>query len=220
VAGPGDAAPDGAVGAGGEAGAAPSDTAAPEDVAPADVRVVDMGPVVDVAMSGTGGRSTRAPARSPRTRRAAGCMAPTRAAPLRRPIWFRSTSTARADLVCYGVDYFMRLDNNLIQFVRMRPAGSSFQFVVASGTVASASDGSWHHATGVADAAGTRMWVDGRRVDADATALPFTYTAGSSFTVGRSTAGKQPFEGSLDDVRVYNRALTDSEIKALALGAD
>jgi hypothetical protein len=135
-------------------------------------------------------------------------------------VWFRTTSIAQSDLVCYGVDYFMRLDNGGIQFVRLRPPGSSSKFLLATGPVPSASDGAWHHATGVADAAGTRIWMDGKRVDTDATSLPFTYTAGSSFTVGRSNAGKQPFEGSLDDVRFYSRALTDSEIKALALGAD
>jgi hypothetical protein len=135
-------------------------------------------------------------------------------------VWFRTTATTRADLVCYGADYFIRLETGTIQFARRRPAGSSTSFLVASGAAATATDGAWHHATGLADAAGTHIWMDGKRIDSDATALPFTYTAGAAFSVGRSSAGNQPFEGLLDDVRVYNRALSDSEIKALALGAD
>jgi hypothetical protein len=62
--------------------------------------------------------------------------------------------------------------------------------------------------------------MDGRRVDSDVSALPFTYAGDSSFSVGRSSSGSQPLEGWLDDVRVYDRALTDEEIKALALGAN
>jgi hypothetical protein len=135
-------------------------------------------------------------------------------------VWFRTSAVARADLVCYGADYFIRLENGMIGFVRRRPPGSSTTLLTAAGAAPTATDGAWHHAIGVADATGTRIWMDGKRIDSDGTSLPFTYTAGVAFTAGRSSTGFQPFEGALDDVRVYNRALTDSEITALALGAD
>jgi hypothetical protein len=62
--------------------------------------------------------------------------------------------------------------------------------------------------------------MDGRRVNAEGAALPLTYTPGATFSVGRAVDDDQAFEGWLDEVRVYDRALTDDEIKALALGAN
>jgi hypothetical protein len=114
----------------------------------------------------------------------------------------------------------MRHELGTLGFVRRRPPGSSSNYLIASGAAPTAADGTWHHAAGVADAAGTRIWMDGKRLDTDVTSVPFTYTAGSPFTVGGAASGSQAFEGWLDDVRVYDRTLTDSEIKALALGAD
>lgn len=134
--------------------------------------------------------------------------------------WLRTTSSARADLVCYGSDYFIRYSNGVLEFVRRRPAGSSPASLSASGPAAGGHDGAWHHVTGVADASGTSIWMDGKRVNRDGTPLPLSYTAGSAFSVGMSASGNQRLDGWLDDVRVYNRVLTDDEIKALALGAN
>jgi hypothetical protein len=134
-------------------------------------------------------------------------------------VWFRTTQTTRVDLVCFGSDYFLRYASGVLEFVRRRPAGSTPIYVTASGN-AVAHDGAWHNAVGVADLTGTRVWLDGRRVNIDVSQLPFTYMAGSAFSVGRSAAGNQPLEGLIDEVRVYDRALGDDEVKALALGAN
>jgi len=87
-------------------------------------------------------------------------------------------------------------------------------------------DGQWHHVTGVFDNGTLMVFIDGK--------LDNTTTAGSTFGTGntrygfvgvRSEAdvfdGNQndpgwPFAGNLDDVRIYERALSQAEIVNLA----
>ena len=133
-------------------------------------------------------------------------------------VWFRTTQTTRADLVCNGLDYFIRFAAPEVEFVRRRPAGGSDGHVTATGNAASAFDGAWHHAAGVATPTSTAMFIDGRMVARDGSSVPFTYLSGS-VNVGRNAAASLNFEGSLDDVRIYARALSADEIAALAAGA-
>ena len=74
-------------------------------------------------------------------------------------------------------------------------------------------DGKWHMGTFTTDGATTRVYVDGRL---DATnAQTFNTTVG----VGQGRIGsdfnERHFPGTLDDMRIYNRALTATEIKQL-----
>jgi hypothetical protein len=135
-------------------------------------------------------------------------------------VWFRTTQTTQGDLVSHGKDYFIRLDaDDLLEFVRRRPPGSSSTWLSASGKAPAANDGQWHHAAGVASADGdTVIYMDGAPVNTDSQGLPFTYVTPSSLIVGRSMAGSHPFDGWLDEVRIYDRALTVDEIGALARG--
>ena len=71
-------------------------------------------------------------------------------------------------------------------------------------------DGKWHMGTFTTDGATTRVYVDGRL---DATnAQTFNTTVG----VGQGRIGsdfnERHFPGTLDDMRIYNRALTATEI--------
>jgi Concanavalin A-like lectin/glucanases superfamily len=47
------------------------------------------------------------------------------------------------------------------------------------------------------------------------TSFSATYTADSSVRIGNSTAFNEPTNGALDDVRIYNRALSATEVKQL-----
>jgi hypothetical protein len=133
-------------------------------------------------------------------------------------VWFRTTQTTRSDPVCYGADYFIRFMPPEVEFARRRPAGGSINYVTATGNAPSAFDGQWHHAAGVATPTSTAMFIDGRMVARDGSSVPFTYLSGS-FSAGRNAAASLNFEGWLDDVRVYARALTVQEVAALAAGA-
>jgi hypothetical protein len=135
-------------------------------------------------------------------------------------VWFRTTQTTRGDLVSHGGDYFIRWDVEDMEFVRRRPPGSASSLVSAAGVAPAANDGRWHHAAGVASVDGdTEIYLDGVRIDHDISRLPFTYAAApSALIVGRAMSGGQPFDGWLDEVRIYDRALSAAEIQALARG--
>lgn len=134
-------------------------------------------------------------------------------------VWFRTTLTGRADLLGHGSDYFLRIMSGEIEFVRRRPTGSSADiYITASGLAPTATDGQWHHAAGVASTGSIAMYLDGALIARKDEAVPFTYLA-RDFTVGRAASAGLSFEGSLDDVRIYNRALAEAEIRALAAGA-
>lgn len=81
-------------------------------------------------------------------------------------------------------------------------------------------DGKWHHSMNVVDANGMTMYVDGIVVATSSwTAAPSVTTSVSIGRIGEAHANAD-FPGSLDDIRVYNRALSAQEVKTLyKLGA-
>ena len=69
--------------------------------------------------------------------------------------------------------------------------------------------GEWHHVVLVANQTGVRASLDGARVSS---ASPFTLQ--SNF-VELGTRGTNWFDGRIDEVRIYARALKNSEIMDL-----
>src|SRR3989442_5415987 len=77
-------------------------------------------------------------------------------------------------------------------------------------------DGEWHHAAAVLISGLVRLYVDGILVAQDTT-NPITSVRTSTQTmVGRVASD---FQGDIDEVRVYGRALTDAEVAAIASGS-
>ncbi|OGF80556.1 hypothetical protein A2930_03115 [Candidatus Giovannonibacteria bacterium RIFCSPLOWO2_01_FULL_45_34] len=82
-------------------------------------------------------------------------------------------------------------------------------------------DGLWHHAVGIIDRATqtSRLYVDNILQDSDSISTfgAFTLTGNPFFIGARDGGGSDSvhFPGSIDDVRVYNRALSADEIKRL-----
>ncbi|MCA9490718.1 MAG: hypothetical protein KC621_12395 [Myxococcales bacterium] len=74
-------------------------------------------------------------------------------------------------------------------------------------------DGAWHHVVGVFDGTARHIYVDGQWVDSlvDGTAA----LTAESFQIG-SAGHTDYFRGELDDVRVYDVALTAGEVMAAA----
>jgi hypothetical protein len=74
-------------------------------------------------------------------------------------------------------------------------------------------DGSWHHVVGVYDGNEVRVYYDGEVGETTAALSGNTYVSNQDFKI--SDTGGAPWEGIIDEVRVYNRALSAREIKAL-----
>jgi hypothetical protein len=77
--------------------------------------------------------------------------------------------------------------------------------------------GQWHHIAGVYDANAGRIYVDGVMRGSIASAgIPTPTTIWKIGNVSGGGTGTGFFQGAIDDVRVYNRALTGAEIAALS----
>jgi len=86
-------------------------------------------------------------------------------------------------------------------------------------------DGSWHHIAFTFDSGALKLYTDGvedaspTKTDDDAVAsIPINT---NPVTVGiLSDLTTLPFNGSMDDVRIYNKALTQTEIQSIMTGYD
>jgi hypothetical protein len=76
-------------------------------------------------------------------------------------------------------------------------------------------DGEWHHisVTAVADGELT-LYVDGSEQTTEPIDGPL-YTGSGKTWIGQSPSQVRPLNGAVDDVRIYDRALSDSEVTAL-----
>lgn len=77
-------------------------------------------------------------------------------------------------------------------------------------------DGKWHHVAAVYDGTHEAIYIDGN-LDVACPCSGFPSVDGSSVEIGSSSdAPTRTFNGELNDLRIYNRALSSSEIKILA----
>lgn len=82
--------------------------------------------------------------------------------------------------------------------------------------------GAWHHVAGTWDGAMMRLYVDGNQVAASAFAGPMQYDD-NPVLIGADDNNPDDlpdngFDGVIDDVRIYNRALSRDEIRELVKG--
>ena len=77
-------------------------------------------------------------------------------------------------------------------------------------------DGVWHHAAAVLRSGLVRIYVDGVLVAQDTTNPIISVRTSTQTIVGQVASN---FAGDIDEVLVFSRALSDSEIAALASGS-
>ena len=124
-----------------------------------------------------------------------------------------------AELVSGGNNYILRLRaGGDVEFSKHPATGSSVQCrAPAPGSL----DGNWHHVAAVASATtGVEVYFDGARICTVSNTENISYDAGIGFWVGRhgGTETQWDFDGNIDEVRVYNRALSAAEVTVLAQG--
>jgi hypothetical protein len=73
--------------------------------------------------------------------------------------------------------------------------------------------GDWHQIVAVYDANAVDIYVDGIRYSTQVTGVFFDQAAGSQFTIGDSGHEENPYGGLIDDVKVYDRAMTPDEVR-------
>lgn len=77
-------------------------------------------------------------------------------------------------------------------------------------------DGNWHHVLITFNGSNVYMYVDGVKNSGWSWAHTIAYVAaGDNLLLGNNTASSLPLNGELDEVGIWNRALTDSEAAEL-----
>ncbi len=80
-------------------------------------------------------------------------------------------------------------------------------------------DGRWHLVAATYDGASIRFFADGRQVGSAPASGPLDTAGSSPAYIGSSSASAEFFPGGIDDVRIYNRALSPEQIRAMAKGS-
>ncbi len=96
-------------------------------------------------------------------------------------------------------------------------SGGGLGFYTSTVTGASGSipaDDAWHHLAITNDGALTRFWIDGVAAGSSAQGL-VSITTATATTIGKY-AGFAGANGRMDDVRIYDRALSQAEVSLLA----
>ena len=81
----------------------------------------------------------------------------------------------------------------------------------------------WQHVAVVREGGRARLYINGERVQLLTTANRLDIFNDGDLTIGNSdckAATERPFKGLVDELRVYNRALDDKEIRELYFGPD
>jgi len=132
--------------------------------------------------------------------------------------WIKSDNTAAFhQIVNYGVGGTNRgwrlITNGTSVMFGVRDGSTTYDAQSAFGTI---SQGEWHHVVGVYDGSTVKVYVDG---ELGTTTASFTgtidYTSPPNLTVGGSETQSNDYDGAIDEVRVYNRALSSTEAEKL-----
>ena len=129
--------------------------------------------------------------------------------------WFKTTDTSRGVLVGTYTNTSLN-DVNLEYYTgRIRghilKSGGGFTDLFSSGHAA-VNDGEWHHTAMVRDGTALRLYLDGQNVGSKADAAGSFVINTSNVFLGRDNrTDSTRFDGSLDNVRIWNVALTPTQ---------
>ena len=99
---------------------------------------------------------------------------------------------------------------------RLKTNGTTTTLIASSGDLPL---NTWYHATATYDGANMRLYLNGVAVGTIAKSGALTTSAAVPASIGRNPDGSNLMNGVIDDVRIYNRALTPAEISAIINGA-
>ena len=104
-----------------------------------------------------------------------------------------------------------RADTNM--FMEAAVSGTSGNYVYC---VTPVDDGQWHHIAAVYDGSEFMIYVDGKKDISEASTGTITVSTYNVFIGENSQATGRFWNGWIDDLRIYDRALSDDEIAALS----
>jgi hypothetical protein len=128
------------------------------------------------------------------------------------PLYQNIVSDHSYDEIEVGPGKILRLYYNELQF----HVGGVFGIDTAIYTrypFESSALGSWHHLVGTYDRLSAKLYVDGVKVDARDYTEPLSVN-NNAVLIGKSGFGEF-FKGGIDEVRIYNRAISENEVQKL-----
>ncbi|MCO7274152.1 LamG-like jellyroll fold domain-containing protein [Cellulosimicrobium cellulans] len=137
--------------------------------------------------------------------------------------WVRPERVATQHVVkkarSYEVDgYELSVASTGRPFFRVNQASSGDAFRVNATSVPVADGSTWTHLVGTFDGARLRLFVNG--VEQGSVAGPAAVgTNALPLAIGDQSGGGYPFQGAVDGVRLYDRALSAAEVAALYAGS-
>lgn len=136
-------------------------------------------------------------------------------------MWFRQTSVGASNKTLFGVDdhagnygFLIYCYNGVVQM----PMGAAWAFHDSASFI---SVNTWHHLAIVVTATDVLIYADGVLSTTTALVSAPTYSGSTpNLTIGSdydtNTGYRNFFDGSISDVRIYNRALSAAEVARLA----
>ena len=141
--------------------------------------------------------------------------------------WYRamsldtSSGSIGSEIVNAGDNYVLRLKPSQVDFSKRTDTSTPFFSQCLGSAPSRYLDGGWHHLAGVSTTSGIRVYFDGVQICSNNQGESIRHTEGNNLWVGRHatlSATHNNFEGNIDDVRIYDRALSAAEILSLASG--
>ncbi len=131
-------------------------------------------------------------------------------------VWFRVDvfDTTYQPIVTKGDSSWRIARNSETNNLQWRCNGPNPAFRI-NGTV-NVNDGEWHHAAGTYDGANAWLYMDGKLDGTMATAGVIAKNTQRVFLGANSEQTGRLWKGAIDEVRIYNRALTEAEVRYLA----
>lgn len=128
--------------------------------------------------------------------------------------WIRTKSASSDRIIISGYDgsteyYGMSLNAGSLQ-VSMRDANNN---EIVANTNKNLSDDIWHHVGWVKDGSNIKIFVDGNRTMTVSDTTNAAINPPSGLVVGRCFGTCSNFDGLMDEVRIYARVLTESEVR-------
>jgi hypothetical protein len=137
--------------------------------------------------------------------------------------WYRATAVdvngTGGEVISGGNNYLLRIRPGDVEYDKRATSGGN-EHIRCFAAVGNQLDGNWHHLALVIDDTQLRGYFDGVQRCATPTTAQNSYDLGTAFRVGRhgQTADSYDFDGNIDEVRVYRRALSPTDVAALAAG--
>lgn len=143
--------------------------------------------------------------------------------------WIKTSNTTTDDIIASKMEnsgnfrgYSFGLTNSTNGRLNMVIRNTTTNYLSVNGST-KVNDNQWHHVTATYDgsnlAAGVKMYVDGNletNTNLNDALGTNTIINTQSFNIGSRASGGVPFKGAIDDVRVYNDILSNSEAMTLA----